>query len=173
MITSRTLLLVLCLLLSVTWKAAGQGNIIIPGRPTSESPLGCSLIVGEDLVNYQSATRMTDSADTVFAYGFYTAVDPVPTYPFYTFVYTVPDQGTTTTPNTLRFALYTANDDAPQLVAESVNVQIAAKAGPQTLVAKLQKQYMDINAGGFYVLGQPPHSPLRPSPVVCLSAARG
>ena len=115
----------------------------------------CNTLIGDDNVNDYPNTIEVGQGNLILAIGTFKA--PLITlYTSYEFNFTVPDQTGYTTPNELKFAVYT-NATSPVLVAQSKTVIVQSVSGPQNFLVKLQGNLTGILIPGRqYLLGQQP-----------------
>ena len=116
----------------------------------------CTTLLGDDNLTDYPDTIELGADGIVYAIGTFQA----PSYTLYTsyeFNFTVPDQSGYTTPNLLRFAVYT-NDTTPRLVTQSQTATIQSVSGPQNFIVKVPFNVSDIlYPGRQYYIGQSRH----------------
>ena len=126
--------------------------LLLSSSANSQMPTSCTRILGDANLTDYSSTLELGQGNLIVAIGYFRA--PLFTvYANYTFTFTVPDQTGFSTPNELKFAVYTnATNESPQLVAQSQTVTIQSVSGPQTFSVALQGGAYFLIPGRAYLL---------------------
>ena len=127
-------------------------SVPVAGQITPPAPAQCTAIIGNsNLTQYQNTIEL-GSGNLIFGIGYFKA--PLFTiYANYSFTFTVPDQTGYTTPNQLKFAVYTNNTKgSSKLVSQSQTVTIQSVSGPQTFTVGLQGSAGLIIPGQNYII---------------------